>query len=274
MAEDSYTIDLPAGNDVSSLTLYAEVLGDRGDPLSGAFMTFRLHGDGSLDDVATVHTLQRRTSKQGVSVTWYGHPGEDPRGSLKATLIASCPEALLVKLRPGTFLPISTPKVEAFGSTPYPLEVASPEVEESEILDVGAFPGDEPDSNIAARATDGNELSATHMMSPLKGETPHEVKGLESSVVEAAANPESKRDSQGLTQDDRSRLFASLSVGTAKHLGREPTVAEFIRLCDGVVLARKLAYIEENVLPHAAEIYWTGDDWVINWLEARDDRAA
>ena len=110
MAEDSFTIDLPADSDISVVALVAEVLDSRGEPMSWPFVTFRLRGDGSLDSITTVLTQQRRTSRQGVSVTWYAFPVVEPKRPLKATVSASCPYAESVKLRPGTLLPFNRPR--------------------------------------------------------------------------------------------------------------------------------------------------------------------
>jgi hypothetical protein len=96
VAKDSFYIDLPANTDVSSITLFAE------EPLSGIYATFRLQGDGSLDGDTSIQTQQRRTSKHGVTVTWYAHSIQEPRPALRATVTISCPYAGSVKLRPGT----------------------------------------------------------------------------------------------------------------------------------------------------------------------------
>jgi hypothetical protein len=227
VAEDSFTIDLTADGDVSSVALFAEVLDPRGEPLSGVFVTFRLRGEGSFDSASSIQTQQRRTSKYGASVTWYEYPVQRPRLPLKGTVTAACPEAESVRLRPGTFLPFKKSDSAAIRTAPLP-----------------------------------------------RDETPQEAGETESAAEEGVIEHQLEPPTDALTEADRSALFAMLSGGTAKHLGREPTVSEFVRLCDAVVLARELATIEGGLLSLEAEVHWTGDGRVINRLEAREERAA
>jgi hypothetical protein len=249
LAEDSFTIDLPANSDVSSVALYAEVLGTHGEPLSGIFVTFKLWGDGSLDELTSVHTQQRQCSKQGVSVTWYPFPVQSHRAALKATVNASCPYADSLRLRAGTFLPFNSRfEEETSIAEEHAVEEDSPQVEST-----GNGQPIEEETSIAeehAVEEDPPQVESTGNGQPIEVET----------------------STEALSKADRGALFAMLSAGTAKHLGRKPTVLEFIRLCDAVALARKLS-IEGGTLPHGTEIHWTGDDWIIDTAESRN-RAA
>ena len=227
MAEDAFTIDLSPDSDISSVVLFAEVLDKRGQPLSGTFVTFRLQGEGSLDEISDVHTQQRRTSKQGVSVTWYEYPVQKPRLACKGTVTASCPDATSVRLRPGTLIPFNM-----------------------------------------------SEWASIATMLPPQGEIPPEVCETESAGEAAVIADRPEPSTDALTRGEKTALFAMLSCGTAKHLGRPPTASEFVRLCDAVILARKLATIEGGLLSEVTEIYWTGNDWVIKRIEDQERRAA
>jgi hypothetical protein len=92
--------------------------------------------------------------------------------------------------------------------------------------------------------------------------------------VPAKDSPEPKVESveeqtpAGLSDMECRALFVALSAGTQHRLGRLPTVAEFIRLVDGVAIGRQLAAIEKDSLRGGLEIHWTGSDWIFEVPES------
>jgi hypothetical protein len=70
-----------------------------------------------------------------------------------------------------------------------------------------------------------------------------------------------------LSEMERRALFVALSAGTEHHLGRQPTVTEFVRLSDAVVLARQLAALEQGLFCGGIEVHWTGNEWVVQPVE-------
>jgi hypothetical protein len=70
-----------------------------------------------------------------------------------------------------------------------------------------------------------------------------------------------------LSEMERRGLFVALSAGTERNLGRQPTVTEFVRLSDAVVLARQLVTLEQGLFCGGVEVHWTGDEWIVQPVE-------
>ena len=114
----------------------------------------------------------------------------------------------------------------------------------------------------------------------LKGENDALAKRLQSDYVrlKAANEPPSKAapeaglaassgldhgspPTEAISEQDVEALFKALLKGSARHLGRQPTVSELVRLVE-VIKARRLDALVTVARSGELDVHWDGNRWV------------
>jgi hypothetical protein len=95
------------------------------------------------------------------------------------------------------------------------------------------------------------------------GPTMRAVRAEEPALGLELRRPASDAGARGpITERDRRALFAALSKGTRANVGRDPTVAELLRLVDELERARRLVAAGEDAIAGRLGVHLDGETFV------------